>query len=86
MSGREFKRMVSRSSFLMDWQKDRLIAMLDNGELEDDDGNGLDGNGLQDTVFPVIDNVLWRMMGVGLDSLPPMDRIGIEQAVREIAH
>jgi len=83
MSNREFKVMVSRSGFLMDWQKDRLTAMLDNGGLEE----GEDGDGLpprRDATFRVLDNVLWRTMGVGLSSLSPMDRIGIEQAVREV--
>ena len=84
MSVMEFKRALSGCNFLFDWQKDRLMAMLDG----DDCGEGYGGNGhigFEDA-FPILDNVLWRTVGVGLDSLPVMDRIGIEQAVREVTH
>jgi len=81
----EFKKAITRCSFLFDWQKEKLMGMLDGAD--DFDGNG-GGNGhiCADDVFPVVDNVLWRMMGVGLDSLPVGDRIGIEQAVREVTY
>ena len=84
----EFKRAVSRCSFLFDWQKEKLMGILDG---VDDGGDGEnDGNGhgslCADDVFPVVDNVLWRTMGVGLDSLPVGDRLNIERAVREVAY
>jgi len=84
MPSQEFSVMVSRSDFLMDWQKDRLMAMLDNGEMGD--GDGCIRPVRREDVFPVIDNVLWRTVGVRLDSLPPVDRVSIEQAVREVAY
>ncbi len=81
----EFREIVSRSGFLMDWQKEKMLAMLPDdsgGDDSDDDDSGLPDIG--DRVIPVIDNVLWRTMGVSLDSLPPMDRRCIEHAVREV--
>jgi len=80
MSIAEFKRAVLRSDFLMDWQKEKLVGMLDN--------DGVDGNGHIRVVdvLPIVDNILWRTMGVGLDSLPPMDRLDVEHAVREVAY
>jgi len=87
VSTREFKRAISRCSFLFDWQKERLMGMLDGDECEGDDGDNGSSRGyvFARDVFPVLDVVLWRTMGVGLDSLPVGDRLSIEQAVREVA-
>ena len=76
----EFKKAMSRCNFLFDWQKEKLAGMLDG---VDDDG---DGHIHAEDVFPLVDNVLWRMMGVGLESLPVGDRVSIEMAVREVAY
>ncbi len=88
MSIMEFKKAVSRCDFLFDWQKERIMGMLDGAEGSDSDNDGHNGNGhiFADDVFPVLDNVLWRTMGVGLASLPVGDRFSIELAVREVAH
>lgn len=83
MSITEFRGAVSRCGFLFDWQKDRLMGMLDGLDDGDDNGNR---RICADDVFPVLDNVLWRTMGVGLDSLPVGDRLNIELAVREVAY
>jgi len=87
MSDREFAKMVSGSSFLMDWQKERLVGMLGDGEPGDGEGDGDDGNGLlgqREAMLVVVDHVLWRTLGVGLHLLPTADRVSIEQAVREV--
>jgi hypothetical protein len=80
MTDRDLKSLVARSDFLLDWQKNRLLELIDGRE----DGDG-DGHVDMTVLLCAVDNVLWRTMGVSLDVLPPMDRIVIEQAVREIA-
>ena len=86
MSVTEFKRAVARCNFLLDGQKEKLLGMLDGMDDEySSDGNG-NGHIHADDIFHVLDNVLWRTMGVGLDSLPVGDRVGIERAVREVAY
>lgn len=82
MFDQEFRMLVSRSGFLMDWQKERLMEILDN--LDDDEGDGDSGPISLDNALLVVDNVLWRTMGVSLDFLPPMDKVSIERAVREV--
>ena len=58
----------------------------DGDDGPNDNDNGSNGNEpIRATdVFPILDNVLWRTMGVGLDSLPAGDRQSIERAVREV--
>ena len=82
MSAREFKVAVSRCSFLFDWQKEKLMGMLEGVDGVDDGNGRIHAN----VAFPVVDNVLWRMMGVGLDSLPVGDRMNIERAIREVSY
>ena len=79
MSATDFKEAVSRCDFLFDWQKDRLVGLLD-GVNDERDGNG---HVRAVDVFPVVDNVLRRTVGVSLDLLPVADRMNIEWAVRE---
>lgn len=87
MSITEFKKAVSRCSFLFDWQKEQLMGMLDGADDEGGyGGNGNNGCLSADDVFPVLDNVLWRTMGVSLDSLPVSDRLNIEAAVKEVVY
>jgi len=83
----EFRRAVSRCGFLLDWQKEKLIGMLDEVDGVDGEEDGIsNGHIYAVDVFPVLDNVMWRTMGIGLDSLPALDRLNIEQAVREVAY
>jgi hypothetical protein len=80
MTDHDLRSLVTRSDFLLDWQKNRLLELIEGY------GDG-DGDRHVDTavLLCAVDNVLWRTMGVSLDVLPPMDRIVIEHAVREIA-
>ena len=79
MSVTEFRKAVSRCSFLLDWQKEQLLGMLD------DVGDGGNGHVVHtEDVLPVVDNVLWRTMGAGLNSLPVGDMLSVERAVREV--
>jgi len=85
VSPAELKEALSRCDFLFDWQKSKLMGMLENVDEYVNNGDGNDVI-LAEDVFPVLDNVLWRTIGVGLDSLPVGDRLHIEQAVREVTH
>ena len=82
MTACELRNVVSKSGFLFDWQKDRLLGMLDGDEEQGDDGRVL----CLATVIPVLDNVFWRTTGIGFDSLPASDRMRITDAVREVTY
>lgn len=74
----DFRMALSQSNFLFGWQKDRLMGMLDGIRDEADiPVRAAD-------VLPVIDNILWRTVGVGLDLMPVNDRMNIERAIREV--
>lgn len=86
VSVREFRMAVSRCDFLLDYQKERLMGMLDGVGGSDETDWYHDGRVRMATVLPVIDNVLWRTLGTGLRSLPVGDQQTIERAVREVAY
>ena len=80
MSTTEFKKAISRCGFLLDWQKEKLAGMLDGVEDMDYEHNG---HIHADDIFPIMDNVLWRTMGTGMDSMSVDDQLSIEFAIRE---
>lgn len=73
----EFRASIIRCGFLLDWQRERLLAMIDSDE---DDSDFVDVVSLA----LVVDNILWRIFGVGLESMPVYDRLNIKQAMRDV--
>jgi hypothetical protein len=70
---------LAHCDFLLDWQKERLMGVLEEDGEQPTDDKRLSYY----SVAGVVDNVLWRTMGIRLDLLPVHDRISIEQAIRE---
>ena len=84
-----FRSNVSKCDFLLDRQKERLMAMLDgvsdgdsdDGDSDDgDSGNGFSGVDAKD----VVDNVFWRLFGYGVDSLGTLEQLDVRYAIREV--
>jgi len=81
----ELKAAISRCNFLFDYQKERLIGMLDNGLSGSDGDNswGEDDPTTVDDMLSAVDGILWSTIGVSLPTLPVWDRVIIERAVRD---
>ena len=76
----DFRALVSKCDFLLDSQKERLMGMLGEDYLSI---VGVDNRLCPEDVLPIVDNVLWRTTGIGLESMPPADQLNIRFAVLE---
>ena len=76
----DFRALVSKCDFLLDSQKERLMGMLGDDYLSIVD---VENRLYPEDVLPVVDHVLWRTTGIGLDSMLPADQLNIRFAVME---
>ena len=81
MTFSEFREVVSKCDFLRDGQKDQLMVLLDEV-----DGKRVPHSIVlrRESIMPIVDNVYRRTRGIGLDSLPVLERLDIEHAVCEM--